>query len=161
MKKSKWVMVPILAMFIMGVISAAQAEDFTITVPLRLNNLHAQVESVRVFCQALNASGALVGGWNTVVPVGPTGSVSQNVVVAFNAEPNQVASNATQYRCWFDLKAKGDQMFFKPNEGNTIMYKAKPGTALVPLVSGAIPKDTSATMSVPKTAPRAAPIAPR
>ena len=153
MKTSTWV-VPILVVFIMGFTGAAQAEDFSFTVPLRLNNLHAQVESARVFCQALNASGALVGGGNTVVPIGSTGSVSSDVVVAFNAQPNQVASNATQFRCWFQLQAKGD-IWSDPNTGTTMMYKAKPGTVFVPMVSGTIPKGQPATMSAPKMAPMA------
>jgi hypothetical protein len=153
-------MAPILAVFIMGVIGAAQAEDFTFTVPLRFNNLHSQVESVRVFCQALNASGTIIGGWNTIVPVGPTGNVSLNVVVAFNAMPNRIASDATQYKCWFELKAKGDPLYWAPNAGgkNAIVYKTKPGTALVPMVSGPIPKGKAAVMVAPKTAPRAAPM---
>jgi hypothetical protein len=161
MKTFKWVMAPILAVFIIGFIGAAQAEDFTFTVPLRLNNLHSQVGSVRVFCQALNASGTLVGGWHTIVPVGPTGNVSQDVVVAFNALPNLVASDATQYKCWFGLQAKGDQLWHSPNYGTVIVYKAKPGTALVPIVSGQIPKSKAAVMVTPMTTPRAAPITPR
>lgn len=161
MKPSRWVIVSVLAMFIPGIVGGAQAEDFTFTVPLKLNSLHAKVDMVRVFCQALNPSGVLIGGGHTVVPVGPTRSVTQNVVVAFNAEPNRVAGDATQYRCWFDMKAKEDPIYMQPNSVNMPMYKAKPGTAFVPVVSGQIPKSASATMPAPKTAPRAVPMTPR
>ena len=36
-----------------------------------------------------------------------------------------------------------------------MMYKAKPGTVFVPMVSGTIPKGQPATMSAPKMAPMA------
>jgi len=163
MKTYRWAVVLIMAVFIMGVIGSAQAEDFSFTVPLRLNNLHSQVDFVRVACQALHNSGAVVGGWSTSVPVGPTGNVSQDVVVAFNAVPNRVVSDATQYKCWFQLHGKGDHMSLwqDPNSGTVIMYKAKPGTAFVPMVSGPIPKSKAAVMVTPMTAPRTAPITPR
>ena len=163
MKTYRWAVVLIMAVFIMGVIGSAQAEDFSFTVPLRLNNLHSQVDFVHVRCQALNNSGAVVGGWIGSVPVGPTGNVSQDVVGAFNALPNRVVSDATQYKCWFLLHGKGDHMSLwqDPNSGTVIMYKAKPGTAFVPMVSGPIPKSKAAVMVTPMTAPRTAPITPR
>jgi hypothetical protein len=161
MKPSRWLIVSVLAMIIPGVVSVAQAEDFTFTVPLKLNNLHAKVGMVRVFCQALNPSGVLIGGGNTVVPVGPTGNVSQNVIVAFNAEPNRIAGDASQYRCWFDMKAKEDPIYMQPNSTNVPMYQAKPGTAFVPVVSGQIPRSASMSTPAPKAAPRAVPMTPR
>lgn len=162
MKPCAWVIVPILALLIPGIIGDAQAEDFTFTVPLKLTNLHSKVEMVRVLCQALNPSGAAIGGGSTVVLVGPTGSVSQNVIVAFNAAPDRIASDATQYRCWFDMKAKEDPNYMEPNSVNVPMYKSKPGTAFVPLVSGPIPKSQPAVMPAQqKAAPRTAPITPR
>jgi len=161
MKPCMWVIVPILALFIPGLVGDAQADDFTFTVPLRLSNLHSKVETIRVFCQALNPSGGLIGGGHTIVPVGPTGSISQNVIVAFNAEPNRLAGDATQYRCWFDMKVKEDPMYVQPNSVNLPVYQAKPGTAFVPLVSGQIPRSQSAVMPAQKTAPRAAPVMPR
>ncbi|HNQ01001.1 MAG TPA: hypothetical protein PKN59_01795 [Syntrophales bacterium] len=154
MKPSRWVIVSLLAMIIPGV---AQAEDFIFTVPLKLNNLHSKVGMVRVFCQALNPSGVLIGGGHTIVPVGPTGNLSQNVIVAFNAEPNRIAGDASQYRCWFDMKAKEDSVYTQPKSATVPMYQAKPGTPFVPAVSGPIPR--SATMSTP--APRAVPMTPR
>jgi len=155
MKTYRWAVVLIMAVFIMGIIGTAQAEDFSFTVPLRLNNLHSQVDFVRVACQALNNSGAVVGGWSQFVPVGPTGNVSQDVVTAFNAQPQYVVSDATQYKCWFLLHGKGDPMslWTDPNSGTVIMYKAKPGTAFVPMVSGPIPKSKAAVMVTPRTAP--------
>lgn len=162
MKPCRWVIVAIHALFIPGFIGGAQAEDFIFTVPLKLSNMHSKVEMVRVFCQALNPSGATIGGGNTVVPVGPTGSVSQNVIVAFNAAPDRIAGDATQYRCWFDMKAHEDPNYMQPNSVNVPMYKSKPGTAFVPLVSGPIPKSQSAVIPAQqKTAPRTAPITPR
>ncbi len=161
MKPCTWIIVPILALSIPGFIGGAQAEDFSFTVPLKLSNLHSKVDTVRVFCQALNPSGVLIGGGNTIVPVGPTGNVSQNVIVAFNAEPNRIAGDATQYRCWFDMKAKEDPFYTQPNSVNVPMYQAKPGTAFVPLVSGPIPRNQPAAMPAQKTAPRTAPITPR
>ncbi len=149
MKTFRLAIIPILAVCIIGVMGIVQAEDFTFTVPLRLNNLHSQVDSVRVYCQALSPSGTMVGGWNTLVPVGPTGSVFQDVQVSFNALPNQVASDASQYKCSFLLHAKGDpiSILYAPNEGSSMFNKSKPGTVLVPVVSGPIPKGVSPTFS--------------
>ncbi|NPV04963.1 MAG: hypothetical protein HPY67_09550 [Syntrophaceae bacterium] len=161
MKPCAWVIVVLLALSVPGATGTAQAEDFVFTVPLRFSNLHSKIDAVRVFCQALNPSGALIGGGNTIVTVGPTGSVSQNVVVAFNAEPNRIAGDATQYRCWFDMKAKEDPMYVQPNSVNLPVYQARPGTAFVPLVSGPIPKSQSAEIPAQKTAPRATPVVPR
>ena len=91
MKTSTWV-VPILVVFIMGFTGAAQAEDFSFTVPLRLNNLHAQVESARVFCQALNASGALVGGGTRSSPsVRPEAFQAMSL---WRSMPSQIRSQA-------------------------------------------------------------------
>ena len=153
MKTFSWVTVLIIAVFTTGVIAAAHAEDFILTVPLRLNNLHSEVGSVRVFCQARSASGTIIGGWNTIVPVGPAGNVSQDVIVSFNALPNRLASDATNYRCWFDLQSKGDSLYYEPNYGTTVFNKSKPGTPLVPVVTGQIPKGVSATTLSPSFLP--------
>ena len=153
MKTFRWITVPIIALFTMGVIAAAQAEDFIFTVPLKLNSLHSEVGSVRVFCQARSASGTTIGGGNTIVPVGPAGHVSQDVVVSFNALPNRLASDATNYRCWFDLQSKGDSLYYEPNYGTMVFNKSKPGTPFVPVVTGQISKGASATTVSPSLLP--------
>ena len=112
----------------------AGAEDFTITVPVRLYNMVQGVGKAKVTCEVVDSQGQRIGSaykWSTHgVNQYPNG-LEEDIVLKFNANPGKDPRDATDYRC--DLKVQlawvNDEPWQTPSQETDSMYlKAKPGT---------------------------------
>ena len=120
----------------LAAIGAAQAEDFTLTVPVRLNSLLPSTIGVTINCGVGTASDPKnVGQSSTTISIDPnSGNVSQNVVFRFNASSDRDPSTATHYQCKFVnfLRVNGG--------GGPYIGGTKAGTPFTPVVSGSLPQ---------------------
>jgi hypothetical protein len=112
----------------------AAAEDFTITVPVRLYNMVQGVGKAKVSCEVVDSQGQRIGvasTWSTHhVNQYPTG-LEEDIVLKFNASPGKDPRNATDYKC--DLKLLlswiNDEPWQTPSQNTNSMYlKPKPDT---------------------------------
>ncbi len=126
----------------------ANADDFNITVPIRLNSWPREVAHGDVWCWVgpadmplihiggfgPEASGKVIGKGKTVFPInGDTGAFSDNVVVRFSAGPGKNPGDATKYWCVLRLESHpGD--FRMLGE----VLNSKPGAPLNTSVSGSL-----------------------
>lgn len=121
------------AVILVGAVSAV-AEDFTITVPVRLYNMVQGVGKAKVTCEVVDSQNQRIGiasKWSTHhVNQYPTG-LEEDIVLKFNASPGKDPRNATDYKC--DLKLQlawiNDEPWQTPSQNTNSMYlKPKPGT---------------------------------
>ena len=83
--------------------TGAQSYDFTITVPVNVSGLPAEITEIAVTCYVLPAAStyysneAVIGTSIKHTPV--HGSFSGNIVLAFNANSGKDASLAAKYMC--------------------------------------------------------------
>ncbi|HMA53059.1 MAG TPA: hypothetical protein VKT17_01275 [Acidobacteriota bacterium] len=126
-------------------VGLANADDFNITVPIRLNSWPREVAHGDVWCWVgpadmplihiggfgPEASGKVIGKGKTVFPInGDTGAFSDNIVVRFNADQGKNPGDATKY--WCVLRLEYSTGFAMIGEGPN----AKPGAPLNTSVSG-------------------------
>lgn len=129
----------------LAAIGAARAEDFTLTVPVRLNSLHPLITGAAINCGVGTASDHVndVGLGSAQISIDPnSGNFSQNVVIRFNATTGRDPSTATAYRCVIFLSGSGFGGFTS-NPGCSscpITNRAKAGTPFTPSVSGSLPQ---------------------
>ena len=115
------------------------AADFTIQVPVRLNNLHASVFAGSVWCAVRSSPvgvvGASVGQGFTRFTI-TSGSFNRTVVVQFNARPGADPGRARSYDCSLTLVARSSRGAFGVTQRNYTsvgrgLYNARPGTTPV------------------------------
>jgi len=125
--------VGVIALLMTGM-TPVYAEDFTITVPVRLYNMVQGVGKAKVTCEVVDSQGQRIGSaykWSTHgVNQYPAG-LEEDIVLKFNANPGKDPRAATDYNC--DLKIQlawiHDQPWQTPSQTTNSMYlKAKPGT---------------------------------
>jgi hypothetical protein len=100
--------------------SPAYASDFTLTVPVSLNNLPPNIHSVWVTCQVFEAIHLHVTGVaSREIPI-TGGAFRADVVLEINAVPDRDPANAVEYRCVAWLKGSSatnpDQAYFEDGD---------------------------------------------
>ena len=106
----------------LGATGTAWAEDFTLTVPVRLTNLHPSVTGGVVACVVVPEGVATatrpfphpddrIGfGAARFAVDGASRGFAGSVVVAFDADPERDPEAATHYKCWLQLaRGAGDE----------------------------------------------------
>jgi len=90
---------------VLAAAAEALAEDFTITVPVRVYNMQQGVGKVKVSCEVIDSQGQRIGiasKWSThAVNQFPAG-LEEDIVLKFNAISGKDPRMATDYKC--DLK---------------------------------------------------------
>lgn len=112
----------------------AYAEDFTITVPIRVSNLPPSIEAALIYCAVSSTNRATrdigLGHASPRVEI-RSGAFSGSATVRFNAAPGQDPGRATHYEC-------GVSSFVGRNErGETVHYFSDGGRNPFPLAAGA------------------------
>lgn len=112
--------------------------DFTFNVPVSLQD-YTQPTSVSgssqsVYCSVYNASGGEVGRGRTPIAIPASGNYNATVTVAVTMISGHATSQATDYKCWFDV-ADDTPASTKVTSGE---LRPRSGTTPVLLVSGHI-----------------------
>lgn len=132
-----------LAILGLGTGVAEAEEDFQLEVPVEANQLHRQVDSIRISCRVLDAEERLIGKGETFRRVEGS-AFEETVAVDFNAEPARDPLAAETYHCELRLRdASGFQYYLPREEGELpIWARPRPDSELVAEVTG--PLDDSA-----------------
>jgi hypothetical protein len=83
---------------------AVSAADFNINLKTVLTNLHPDVESFTIFCEAIGESRGLVGKGSTTEKVPASGEINKTVSVKFNANSGTNPALTTRFECMLTLK---------------------------------------------------------
>ncbi|QGZ96401.1 hypothetical protein [Terricaulis silvestris] len=129
----KWLLALAFSVF---AIPAAHAEDFTLTVPVNVSGLPANVHTVWVTCQVMESSRSritAVAGQRIAIT---GGAYRADVVLTANASAGRDPSLATQYRCvaWFFGAVAGDPQqayFMEGSPHATHVFPLAPGAAFL------------------------------
>lgn len=113
--------------------SPAGAEDFTFTVPVRLQGIPANVPEGLAGCQALATDGTVIAGGSTIYSIPADGNFSQDVVVKINATSGRNPFDAKNWLCRLRLKIGGS--FRDVTQSDT-----KPNTYRVLVLQGTLPQ---------------------
>ncbi len=116
-----------------GYISPAAAEDFTFTVPVRLQGIPANVPEGLAGCLALATDGTVIAGGSTPYSIPADGNFSQDIVVKFNAASGRNPFDAKNWDCRLRLKIGGS--FRDVTQSDT-----KPNTYRVLVLQGSLPQ---------------------
>ena len=117
-----------------GTAVSAGAEDFVITVPVRMYNMVQGVGKVKVTCSVLDNQGQRIGAaykWSTHGVNQYSTGLEEDVVLKFNAASGKDPRDATDYKC--DLKVQlawvsGEPWQTPSPDSNSMYLKPKPGT---------------------------------
>ena len=128
---------------LLGIASAANAADFTFNVPVNLQNMHREVNTIGVTCRTFKVRGNytgpnVVGGGHTsyvAIPLDSNGGYRGTIVVNFDAESGKSASDATYYEC--DLYINGGSVQSHTSSTGAA-FESRAGTARTIRVSGNI-----------------------
>ena len=144
----------IVSCFLFGVALAlavpVAAEDFIITVPVRLYKMVQGVGKAKVTCEVLDSQGqriAMKSNWSTNgVNQYPAG-LEEDIVLKMDAYPGKDPRNATEYKC--DLKIQlawvtGEPWQTPSQDSNSMYLKPKPGTEFMVEDSGPLHQTTYA-----------------
>lgn len=130
----------------------ASAQDFNITVPVRLNSFPREVAQGEIWCWAGLAdmpnldigglgpdrSGKTLGRGRTAFPIdGNSGSFIGNVTVQFSADPGKNPGDATRYLCVLRLMAPQSEPR-EPSVGVGGLTDARQGTPLTTRITGSL-----------------------
>jgi hypothetical protein len=111
------------------------APTVTLNVPVHINNLHQGVLQVVISCILKDANNRQMAIENYVFPSIPAdGNINQTVTVVFHESD---ITQATSYSAQIMLEANGFNGV-PAVDAHNIEFKAKEGTTLTPLVSGAL-----------------------
>lgn len=113
---------------------SAGAEDFIITVPVRMYNMVQGVGKVKVTCKVLDNQGQTIGAgykWSTHGVNHYVTGLEEDIVLKFNASSGKDPRDATDYKC--DLKVQlawvtGEPWQTPSPDSNSMYLKPKPGT---------------------------------
>lgn len=107
--KAKWLLIFQLVLAVnLACIDTVQAEDFIFNIPLRLYNLHPDVDKVQVSCDVFGESNRRIvstirneGAVSKPIYISnyPEGNFKQNIVLKFNADKGKNPNDATHYTC--------------------------------------------------------------
>ncbi len=126
-----------LGLAILGAGAAAAEDDFQLEVPVEANQLHRQVDSIRISCRVLDAEERLIGKGETFRRV-EGNAFDETVAVDFNAEPARDPLAAETYHCELRLRdASGFQYYLPREEGELPVWaRPRPDSELVAEVTG-------------------------
>lgn len=128
------------------------AEDFIITVPVRLYKMVQGVGAAKVTCEVLDSQGqriAMKSNWSTNNVNHYPAGLEEDIVLKMDAYPGKDPRTATDYKC--DLKIQlawitGEPWQTPSQNSNSMFLKPKPGTEFRVVDSGPLYK----TQLVPK-----------
>lgn len=111
----------------------SMAEDFEITVPVKVYKIRQGVGKVKVFCEVLDKDNQRIGSqWtltNKHVNYYPTG-LEEDVLLKFNANPGKDPRAAVSYHCDMKLQIAWNtgEPWLTPGPGKGSYLEPKPGT---------------------------------
>ncbi len=130
------------ALLILAGVQTVSAEDFTITVPVRVSSLLAAAPEINVAC-AVGAGDTStanrIGEGMKTVAVDGSGNYSGNVEVKFNASAGRDPFAATHYACYLRLMIGGSTVSPSATASNAAA-QPKAGTTLTAISSGTLPQ---------------------
>jgi hypothetical protein len=136
--KRKHLFAIVLIFLFVFVASEGKTEQFTFQVPVKLSNLHKDIERARVTCYATNSQNTVLPAdapWQNNVDLNIVGgNYTGTVTVKLNVENPWLAAN---YNCSFFLKSKYEGNFRNPSTfttGDLALVSQKAST------QGALPK---------------------
>lgn len=144
-------MVPPCWLFLLVLASApsASAEDFIITVPVRLYNIAQGVGKAKVTCEVVDRKGQRIGAaakWSShEVNQSPDG-LEEDIVLKFNANPGKDPGKAVKYKCDLKLQLAGveNEPWQTPSRNSDNPHlKPKQGTEFRVEDSGPLPQKTT------------------
>ena len=115
---------------------AAEAADFTFTVPVNARNLLPAVTRVFVSCAIYRGQSPVASG-NSAFTTPQNGAVQQNVTVEVNVPAGQDKTTIDGYRCYFYVGTSATTA--TPTTCSADWCRAKPGTTTRDFQSGSIP----------------------
>ena len=130
-------MLKIGALVVAAVLAAAAAEaaDFTFTVPVNARNLLPEVTRVFVNCSIFRGQTAVASA--SSAPAAPqSGAVQQNIAVEVNVPAGQDKTTIDGYRCYFYVGTAGTTSM--PRTCQADWCRARPGTTTIDFRSGSI-----------------------
>ena len=124
---------------------AAQAADFVISVPMKLQRLMNDVREVMVTCVAMNEDEDKIGEGRQKVAI-TDGRYDGTLEVSFDADYGKNPNDATRYSCTMRLRQVAGQEYTIPQSEEEepdwpIWARARKGTELVYEVKGEIAPD--------------------
>jgi len=136
-----------LALLALLVVSAARADDFDFTIPIKAQHLMPSVARIRVICNVYKQKPAgflingpdLIGQGITTVPVPASGTVNVTEDLHFYAAAGE-NGHAKHYQCGFYLETATTHAI--PDTSHTELggvFQAKPGTSLTVKQEGDMP----------------------
>ncbi|MFC1845100.1 hypothetical protein ACFLZ5_09975 [Thermodesulfobacteriota bacterium] len=123
-------------LFAVTLVAAApvDAEDFIITVPVRLYKMVQGVGAAKVTCEVLDSQGqriSMKSNWSTNNVNHYPAGLEEDIVLKMDAYPGKDPRTATDYKC--DLKIQlawvtGEPWQTPSQDSNSMYLKPKPGT---------------------------------
>lgn len=124
----------VLAAVVLGA-GAAEAADFTFTVPVNARNLMPEVTRVGVTCKIYRGQNTVAGGDSPVVTP-QNGTVQQTLTVEINVPASQDKTTVDRYTCFFYVGTASSVAM--PRSCQYDWCRAKSGTVTSDLQAGSI-----------------------
>jgi hypothetical protein len=127
------------------VVIPTYAEQFNLTIPVKLDHLMPTVKAIKVECRVYQAKPAdwmgmtgLVAAWSQDFPVDANGNVNQTVQAKFDANPAANPQDGKYYQCDFRLLVGQYYLWPDPVSAQDVT-KPKPGTPFLAKQEGFFP----------------------